>query len=218
MVEQWKEIYPDYLVSTLGNVDSLKRGKRHRLSLHVQNNGYLKVGLSIDNQSKYFGVHRLVAMAFIPNPEGKPEVNHINGIKTDNRVENLEWATAVENQRHAYITGLQVVRQNEDAPSAKFTNEQVRYIRDNPDKLTARQIAKMFGVYHTTISAIQLGQCYQGAGGKIRNRVDTRIPDEIRAKIREEYKPKTRGCGSTALARKYGLGKTTIKKIIREND
>lgn len=218
MVEQWKEIYPDYLVSTLGNVDSLKRGKRHRLSLHVQNNGYLKVGLSINNQQKFFGVHRLVAMAFIPNPEGKPEVNHINGIKTDNRVENLEWATRLENQIHAYTTGLHVAGQNEDAPRAKLTNEQVRYIRDNPDGLTIQQMAKKFGVVHTTISEIQRGLKYKGAGGKIRNRIDTRIPDEIRAKIREEYKPKKRGYGSTILARKYGLGRTTIKQIIQEND
>jgi hypothetical protein len=64
--------------------------------------GYTQVNLWRDGKYKTMKVHRLVASAFIPNPENKRDVNHINGAKHDNRVENLEWATVIENQRHSW--------------------------------------------------------------------------------------------------------------------
>ena len=217
-MEQWKEIFPDYLVSTLGNVDSLKHGKRHRLAQRIKNNGYLQVGIRVDGKQKYFCVHRLVAMAFIPNADGKPQINHINGIKTDNCVENLEWCTQSENQVHALKNGLRVARQNEDAFGAKLTNEQVIYIRNNPDGLTMKQLAKKFGVQRTTVGEVQLGNHFKTVGGKIRDRIDKRVPDAVRKQIRTEYVKGQRGYGSTALAKKFGLGKTTVKQILKEKD
>lgn len=113
--------FPDYEVSSLGSVRN--KYKKTELSQNKLNGGYLFVSLA----GKYKAlVHRLVAQAFIPNPENKPEVNHINGIKTCNWYKNLEWATRQENADHALETGL--IRIGEDAPSAKHTEEDVRSV------------------------------------------------------------------------------------------
>ena len=72
----------------------------------LSDKGYLTVGLTKDGKQKNFRIHRLVAIAFIPNPHNKQEVNHKNGIKDDNRVDNLEWSTGDENIKHAIENGL----------------------------------------------------------------------------------------------------------------
>ncbi len=78
--------------------------------------GYLIVCLSVDGVIKNKKVHRIIANAFIANPENKLEINHINGIKDDNRLENLEWATSSENQLHAFRTGLQIPKSGMENP------------------------------------------------------------------------------------------------------
>lgn len=72
---------------------------------YLNRNGYYHCALSANDKTKDFLIHRLVAMAFLPNPKSFRVVNHINGIKTDNRVENLEWCTHSENTRHAFRIG-----------------------------------------------------------------------------------------------------------------
>ena len=76
------------------------------LKPYLTDRGYHKVGLWVDGKKKRLSVHRLVAMTFLPNPEELPEVNHINGVKTDNRVTNLEWSSGSANVSHAYHEGL----------------------------------------------------------------------------------------------------------------
>ena len=104
--EEWRIIPFDhnYMVSNLGRVRSYRvhtgRAKMLKPTKHRQ--GYVVLRLT---EHQYL-VHRLVAAAFIPNPEGKKTVNHLNGVKDDNRVENLEWATQSENNKHAFRTGL----------------------------------------------------------------------------------------------------------------
>ena len=98
-MEEWRVIVetPNYLVSNKGNVKSLITGKI--LKPKIEKGGYLRVHLRVPN-NRYYSIHRLVAQAFIPNPENKPCIDHINTDRTDNRVENLRWATYKENNNN----------------------------------------------------------------------------------------------------------------------
>lgn len=119
-MEIWKDVQGFegyYQVSNQGRIKSLSRKvkcgvsnfymtREIILSPSLDKKGYYRVNLSKNSQRKTCLVHVLVASAFIPNPESKPQVNHKNGIKTDNTENNLEWATNQENIQHAYNNGL----------------------------------------------------------------------------------------------------------------
>ena len=167
--EIWKGIEgyeKSYQVSNLGRVKSLKGHlitkagvvkPRHERIMNqtLKNNGYKTIMLSVDNVQKRFYVHRLVAIAFIENAENKSEVNHINCIKTDNRVKNLEWNTSTENKNHAMNNNL--IPKGEKSYSSKLTEKNIlairRLYRINPN-FHKTNVAKKLGVRDTTIHKI----------------------------------------------------------------
>ena len=97
--------------------------------------------------------HRIIAECFIPNPCNKPDVNHINGIKTDNRAENLEWCTRSENVIHAYKTGLEHPVIGTDNHNSKLNNELVRHIRQSSK--SNYELAKELKVDPSTIRDVK---------------------------------------------------------------
>lgn len=147
MNEIWKDIQGyenEYAVNSKGEVKSKQRIKSNKwneftkpaqmLKGRMTKKGYLTVVLYQKGKPKTFPIHRLVAQTFIPNPENKPQVNHINGIKTDNRVENLEWVTNEENRIHAVQNGFVAKpnpRKGEDTYNHKLSKEDVEFIRQN---------------------------------------------------------------------------------------
>ena len=113
--------YENYKVSCNGEVIN-SHGRLLKASLSSK--GYKEVVLYNVGDRTKFKVHRLVAITFIPNPENKPQVNHINGDKADNRVENLEWATNSENIQHAYDNALNVMKTGGQHPRSKSVKQE----------------------------------------------------------------------------------------------
>ena len=164
MKEVWAKIigHQGYEVSTFGRVKSLKWNPPKILSPSLDGVGYVRMG-------ELGSAHRLVALAFIKNPEGKKEVNHKNGIKWDNRVSNLEWATRGENESHAFATGLKKALDYRGVKNniAKLNEKQIRVIKHirsinkfaKPYTLAVR-FSKVFNVHPRTLYEIWSGKTW----------------------------------------------------------
>lgn len=153
----WKSICfePNYEVSDLGEVRS-KSTKKVK-SLRFDRGGYLRVTLY--PSGKTYPVHRLVAKTFLEQPENCNVVNHIDGVKTNNCVNNLEWCDHQHNLEHAYLLGLNKFRDiaGEKNPSVKLTQDKVTKIREQA-KLGESwgSLAKQYGVQYNCIKRIVL--------------------------------------------------------------
>ena len=154
--EIWKETsIPGYFVSNLGGFRG-RSGKPIKQQIHK--NGYYVYAMRPEGRKgacKCVKIHRLIAEAFIPNPENKPFVNHIDGNKLNNNITNLEWCTNQENTIHAYKHGLIKILSGEDKPNSKLTSEDVRWIREHyiprSREFGTRALGRKFGVDHKNI-------------------------------------------------------------------
>ena len=167
-MEVWRTIpdFPDYEASSLGRIrsknrkDCLGRSKYGKvLSQFVDSRDcYVCVNVWRNGKSKMMRVHRLIAMAFLPNPHNLPEVNHKDENKRNNAVSNLEWCTHQYNNTYGSKRGKWVGEKN---ISAKFTAETARFIRDNHvvngGKYGTTELSKITGVSLAHTSAIAHG-------------------------------------------------------------
>ena len=149
-IEQWKliESAPSYEVSSLGRVRNFKTKKI--IAQRINRSGYYQSNLYKEGKKITREIHRLVALAFLPNEENKPFVNHKNGIKTDNRVENLEWCTQAENITHAVKNRL---------VKTKLTDEQAKEIFNS--QLSHRKLAKLYNITNSIVWRIKNKKAYK---------------------------------------------------------
>lgn len=173
MNEIWKDVegYEGrYQISSCGRVKSLSRkmwnGKvwwqsEEKVLTNFKKskgNDYVYVNLKKNNKGKKFYIHRLMARAFIDNPLNKKQVNHINGIKYDNRLDNLEWVTHQENVDHMWDKKL-TTNYGETATNSKLSNKEVIRIFNLKDSdITQTELAKEYGVSIKTIGRIFKGE------------------------------------------------------------
>ncbi len=134
-IEEWRDIpyHHGYQVSNYGRIKSLGNKSNHKGEMLLRQStvqGYKCICLYKNKKGSMHKVHRLVALAFIPNPNNLPFINHIDGDKKNNRVDNLEWCTAKENNKHAIAMGL-------TPPQKKGA--------DNPRSISVKQIDPLTG-------------------------------------------------------------------------
>lgn len=173
--ETWKDIVgyeKSYQISNLGRVKSLDRFinhymggfsliKGHLLKTRINSRGYVGVVLKKNTIAKSFVVHRLMAIAFIENKFNKPIINHKNGIKTDNRLENLEWSTYSENTKHAFDNNLINNLKGTSRYNSKLTIDIVKKIRKNELNLKNKDLATLYGVSRSLITNVMQNKTWK---------------------------------------------------------
>lgn len=163
--EIWREIkeFPDYQVSNLGRVKSLKYSAPHILSPSLsKSNGYYQVILRRDAQSTTMKIHWLVAEAFLGERKPEMTINHINGNKLDNRVENLEYLSMTDNMHHASEHGLLTIGSNH--PQAKLSENDVIEIKralQNYRRGMILDLARTYNVNKEAIRLIKIGRTWR---------------------------------------------------------
>ena len=172
MSEEWRDVVGyegRYQVSSMGRVKSLERKvpkgygertvKERILKLRINRDGYLKIGLyGSTGKQKWFQVHRLVGEAFIQNPDEKPQINHINEIKTDNRACNLEWCTCKENINHGTAKDRSAKNRSKSVGQYTLDGELVKIWA------STMEVERQAGFYHGNINKVANGKFKQAYG------------------------------------------------------
>jgi len=171
--EEWRDIpdFEGYQVSSFGRVKGVDRLRKGKTGLRLTNGqemkqvlnkkGYPEVRLR-KNGCHTRLVHKLVASAFMTKPEGCTQINHLNGIKTDNRLENLQWVTSSQNQLHAYKLGLQPSRAGESNGRAILTDKKVTALKElyNSGK-SAKEVSEIMNINLYTVRQIISGRTWK---------------------------------------------------------
>ncbi len=208
MKEIWKDIegYEGrYRVSSYGRVYSCVSEK---ILKAVNTRGYLTVCLTINRKQTNYKIHRLVALAFLENPENKPQVNHIDGIKTNNNISNLEFVTPSENIVHAHATGLS---------SANITNRKLTDIEILTIATMARagyspkKLSERYKVAMQTIYKIEKGDLWNSLTGMKRPRKTRLISDYEKDSIALMAK---KGVMLKDIAKKFNIDPSTVSRIV----
>lgn len=157
--EIWKDIkgYEElYQISNLGRVKSFYKSKKGKIRKNCDQGDYFYLPLRKDGVARNYYIHRLVALNFLETVEGKNEVNHIDGNKYNNRLDNLEWVTSAENKAHAYKTGLNMCI-GENHWNAKLSNLKIQAIKELcfSGRFTEREIGEIFEISQSTVNEIK---------------------------------------------------------------
>ena len=146
----------DYEITKDGEVYSLKHNKRKPIKGYIDKYGYRRVLLYINGKRKKYFVHRLVAEKYIENPDNLPQVNHKDGNKTNNCVDNLEWVTPKENIQHAIKNGFR-----KSNNTTKLNVKDVKQIKKLFSKYSMKEIADMYNVSLSCIKHIHAGHTWK---------------------------------------------------------
>lgn len=208
--EIWRDLKPKYggkyEVSNYGRLRFKETALIRKETLDRK--GYVSQIIFINGKATPVRMHRAVAYAFIPNPLNKPHINHINGIRNDNRVENLEWCTPKENSVHALFK-----KTGEDHHLSFLTEIKVGEILKSFE--TARVLSEKYNVSVRTITRIKTGKIWKNIFEKTSEKVPCKLSWKINMSIANEIrKEHQNGVSVKDISEKYSLAGSTISCIL----
>jgi len=204
----------EYFVSRTGSVISFFKNEKNEIKGSIGSNGYKCVTFRSGSIEKKYSIHRLVAEAFVPNPENKPYVNHLDGDKLNNNDWNLEWTTAKENVRHAISTGLNKCfgENHFNANISEFDAKSIISKYDNGKQVS--EIASVYKVSEGTIYNILSGRGWKHLHGSVkyeRRELGARLTKDHITTIKTL---KSTGHKNREIAKELGVSETQIHYVV----